>query len=152
MDDGLGVAWNNVAKTYIIQNPPGAANWAIGNIGSRLKTARLFDSAPILEEGYFESHGTPVAPQRLYLPQLKERLGQPALNNIGYASNTVSMFTNKSLKPLPPLAKETDPVMGENLALHRPVWASNTHGNTTEFIPESALDGNPKLIGLPTIT
>jgi hypothetical protein len=141
---GWGVAWNNIAKTYIIQNPPGAANWAIGNIGSRLKTARLFDSAPILEEGYFDSHGTPVAPQSLYLAQLKERLGQPALNNIGYASNTASMFTNKSLKPLPPLPKDTDPVMGENLALHRPVSASNTRGNTTQFIPERALDGNPK--------
>jgi hypothetical protein len=141
---GWGVAWNNIAKTYIIQNPPGAANWAIGNIGSRLKTARLFDSAPILEEGYFDSHGTPVAPQSLYLAQLHERLGQPALNNIGYASNTESMFTNKSLKPLPPLPKDTDPAMGENLALHRPVSASNTRGNTTQFIPERALDGNPK--------
>src|SRR4051794_10237859 len=71
---GWDVAWNNIAKTYIIQNPPGAANWVIGNIGSRLKTARLFDSAPILEEGYFDSHGTPVAPQSLYLAQLHERL------------------------------------------------------------------------------
>jgi hypothetical protein len=140
---GWGVAWNNIAKTYIIQNPPGAANWAIGNIGSRLKTARLFDSAPIFDEGYFDSHGTPVAPQSLYLAQLHERLGQPALNNIGYASNTPSMFTNKSVKPLPPLPKDTDPVMGENLALHRPVSASNTRGNTTQFIPERALDGNP---------
>ncbi|WP_018612321.1 discoidin domain-containing protein [Segetibacter koreensis] len=75
---------------------------------------------------------------------MHERLGQPALNNIGYASNTASMFTNKSLKPLPPLPKDTDPVMGENLALHRPVSASNTRGNTTQFIPERALDGNPK--------
>jgi hypothetical protein len=75
---------------------------------------------------------------------LKERFGQPALNNIGYASNTASMFTNKSLKPLPSLPKDTDHAMGENLALHLPVSASNTGGNTTGFIPERALDGNPK--------
>jgi hypothetical protein len=34
--------------------------------------------------------------------------------------------------------------MGENLALHRPVSASNTRENTTQFILERALDGIPK--------
>jgi hypothetical protein len=75
---------------------------------------------------------------------LHERLGQPALNNIGYASNTASMFTNKSVKPLPPLPKDTDSVIGENLAFHRPLSASNTRGNTIQFIPERSLDGNRK--------
>ena len=140
---GWGVAWNNMAKTFIIQNPPGAANWAIGNTGARLKTARLFDSAPILEEGYFDSHNQPVAPQSLYLAQLQERLGKQALVNIGYLSNTKDMFANKSVRPLPPLAKDMDPLLGEDLALHRPLSVSNMRGTTLEFSGERALDGIP---------
>ena len=35
MDHGWGVAWNNVAKSYVIQMPPGSANWAIGNRGDQ---------------------------------------------------------------------------------------------------------------------
>jgi hypothetical protein len=141
---GWGVAWNNIAKTYVIQNPPGAANWAIGNIGQRQQTARLFDTGPILAEGYFDSHGTPVAPQSLYLAQLTDRLGRQAINNIGYKANTESMFPNKHVQPLPPLLKEIDPVMGENLALHHPLSASNIRGTTKEFSGEKALDGDPK--------
>src|SRR5688572_11831194 len=81
---GWGVAWNCIANFYVIQQPPGSMNWAIGCIGDRLKTARYFDTAPVLPEGTFESHGTPVAPASLYLAQLQERLGPSALKNIGY--------------------------------------------------------------------
>jgi hypothetical protein len=81
---GWAVAWNCIAKTYVIQNPPGVANWAIGCIGRRDQTARLFDTTPICPEGIFESHGKPVAPQSLYLAQLADRLGQKSLANIGY--------------------------------------------------------------------
>jgi hypothetical protein len=141
---GWGVAWNNIAKTYIIQNPPGAVNWAIGNIGERLQTARLFDTGPVLADGNYDSHGIPVAPQSLYLAQLAERLGVQALKNIGYASNSQSVFHNKHIQLLPPLRKETDPVLGEDLALHRPVSASNIRGTTKSFLGERALDGDPK--------
>ncbi len=72
---GYAVAWNCIAKTFIIQQPPGSANWAIGCIGDRQQTARYFDSSPILPEGYFDSHGTTVTPQSLYLAQLQDRLG-----------------------------------------------------------------------------
>ena len=64
---GWGVAWNCDAKNYIIQNPPGAANWAIGCTGTQEQKARPFDSSPLLPEGIFDSQGTPVAPQSLYL-------------------------------------------------------------------------------------
>lgn len=141
---GWGVAWNCIARTYVIQNPPGAANWAIGSIGRREQTARLFHTRPTEPEGFFDSHGTPVAPQSLYLAQLTERLGPQALKNIGYATNTKNVFTNKSVKPLPPLKKEVDPVLGENLALHRPVNTSNVRGETREFGGEKAIDGNDK--------
>ncbi|HSC39972.1 MAG TPA: discoidin domain-containing protein, partial [Chitinophagaceae bacterium] len=141
---GWAVAWNCIAKTYIIQNPPGALNWAIGCIGSRQQTARLFDSSPILAEGVFESYGKPVAPQSLYLAQLSDRLGGPALANAGYTSNTVQPFNNKSVKPLPPLPTETDKSTGPDLALHRPVNTSQVRGSTREFGGEKAVDGNDK--------
>ncbi|QKJ29038.1 discoidin domain-containing protein [Mucilaginibacter mali] len=140
---GWGVAWNCIAKTYIIQNPPGAANWAIGCIGNRQQTARLFDSAPVLGEGYFDSHGKPVAIQSLYLAQLQERLGISALHNINYESNSQVAFHNK--KPaLTPVKTDVDKTLGLNLAFERPVNTSEVRGNTREFGGEKALDGNNK--------
>lgn len=136
------VAWNCIARTYIIQNPPGAVNWAIGCTGGRQQTARLFDSSPILPEGIFESHGKPVTPQSLYLAQLSDRLGAQALANLGYSSNNARLFNNKSVQPLPPLKTETDKVYGTNLALHRPINTSNVRGNTRAFGGEKAVDGD----------
>lgn len=140
---GWAVAWNCIAKTYILQNPPGVQNWAIGCIGKREQTARLFDSSPVLPEGNFDSHGVPVSIQSLYLAQLAERLGNQALKNIEYTSNTKSMFANKSIKPSPSKA-EMDALFGVNLAFGRPVNTSNVRGITREFGGEMALDGNSK--------
>lgn len=81
---GWGVVWNCTAGTYIIQNPPGAANWLIGSIGQNRRSARPFGAEPDLPEGIVESHGVPVEPKSLYLAQLAERLGPQALSNIGY--------------------------------------------------------------------
>jgi hypothetical protein len=139
---GWAVAWNCIARTYVIQNPPGSANWAIGCIGARQQTARLFDSTPLLAEGHFDSHGVSVAPQSLYLAQLTERLGRQALQNIGYDGDPKKLFTNRSTPPLPPFKKETDPLLGENLALHRPVNASNVRSNARAFGGEKALDAD----------
>ncbi|MEE1945287.1 discoidin domain-containing protein [Pedobacter sp. KR3-3] len=137
------VAWNCVAKSYIIQNPPGAANWAIGCIGLREQTARLFDSAPIIPDGNFDSHGKPVAIQSLYLAQLEERLGNKALKNIGYQANQLSEFNNKKIAPTP-FKPDSDPQLGINLAFERPVNTSNVRGTTRDFGGEKALDGNNK--------
>jgi hypothetical protein len=81
---GWAVAWNCAARRYVIQNPPGAINWAIGCVGQGVPTPRPFDTAPNLPEGIFDSPGRPVAPQSLYLAQLAERLGQSAVKAIGY--------------------------------------------------------------------
>lgn len=83
---GWAVAWNCVAKSFVVQRPPGAYNWAIGCIGQRELLPRPFDSGPLLPEGTFDSHGQPVTPRSLYLAQLQERLGPQALINIGYTS------------------------------------------------------------------
>jgi len=85
---GWGVVWNSVAKSFLIQMPPGSANWAIGNRGEqalgKMPTFDLGPELPILPQGIIESQGTPVAPASLYLEQLRERLGRQALKNIGY--------------------------------------------------------------------
>jgi hypothetical protein len=85
---GWGVAWNNIAKSYLIQTPPGSANWAIGNRGEQtLGKTPTFDPGPglpNLTKGILDSQDTPVAPASLYLEQLRERLGPQALKNIGY--------------------------------------------------------------------
>ena len=78
---GWGVVWNSSAATMLIQNPPGAANWSIGNSGEETKSAmkiigvRPRDEGPPLPQGYIESPGKAVAPASLYRAQLAERLG-----------------------------------------------------------------------------
>jgi hypothetical protein len=82
---GWSVAWNCRAQSFLIQQPPGSMNWAIGcqgNIESSPEPGQK--NGPKLPRGIFESQGTPVAPASLYLAQLRERLGPQALTNIGY--------------------------------------------------------------------
>lgn len=81
---GWGVAWNCEAREFVIQNPPGAANWMIGCVGESKPMPRPFGTAPNLPEGIKDSHGTHVMPASLYLTQLAERLGPQAVKNIGY--------------------------------------------------------------------
>jgi hypothetical protein len=139
---GWGVAWNCVANNYLIQNPPGSANWAIGCIGTLIYQPRMFAAGPILPGGIVDSPGTPVAPQSLYLAQLADRLGPQALAAIGYPENTAKYIVGKSTPRLPPFAADMDPVLGPNLAAHRPVDTSSVRGNTAAFGGEQALNKN----------
>jgi hypothetical protein len=138
---GWAVAWNCIAKTYVIQNPPGAVNWAIGCIGRREQTARLFDSNPVLPDGNFDSHGFPVEIQSLYLAQLTERVGIQGIKNIGYEANSKKMFPDKLVNVLP-VKTDRDKVLGLNLVFARPVNTSNVKGTTRQFGGEKAVDGN----------
>jgi hypothetical protein len=81
---GWAVAWNCKAKSFLNQQPPGAANWVIGSQGEQQKKPRPFDAGPLLPEGIYDAHGTTVFPQSLYLAQLSERLGATAVKNTGY--------------------------------------------------------------------
>lgn len=84
---GWSVLWNSEASSFVVQNPPGDANWAIGDIGPQ-------DSAPmpvfqlpvgaLLPGGIVESPNKHVQPASLYLEQLRERLGPAAVAAIGY--------------------------------------------------------------------
>ncbi len=82
---GWGVAWNCEAKDYVIQNPPGSMNWMIGCVGSNKPMPRPGEAGGSpLPSGTVDTPGKAVAPQSLYLAQLRERLGPEALKNIGY--------------------------------------------------------------------
>jgi hypothetical protein len=81
-----GVVWNSLAKTFVIQNPPGAINWSIGNTGEELtESMPTFPKSPLpdLPQGEILSSNRPVLPQSLYKAQLKERLGNKALRALG---------------------------------------------------------------------
>lgn len=85
---GWSVLWNNEAGTILVQNPPGAANWSIGDKGEQ-KSAPMptpgtkHNGLPDLPRGVVESAGKHVEPPSLYLQQLKERLGDGAVKAIG---------------------------------------------------------------------
>jgi hypothetical protein len=84
---GWSVLWNNRADSIIVQNPPGDANWSIGDRGiqeSRPMPNPGFGDGPPLPGGIVESSGKPVVPGSLYLEQLRERLGPGAVAAIGY--------------------------------------------------------------------
>ena len=82
---GWGVVWNSSAASLVIQNPPGSANWSIGNSGLELTEPmkiigqRRSDAGPDLPQGFIQSPGQPVSPASLYRQQLSERLGIAAI-------------------------------------------------------------------------
>ncbi len=84
---GWAVAWNSTAMSFEMNQPPGVGIWSIGNRGLEINPPfPVFDGSkrPALDSAIIESKNKPVKPQSLYLEQLKERLGQQALKNIGY--------------------------------------------------------------------
>jgi hypothetical protein len=85
---GWAVAWNDSAQSFAMNTPPGSMIWSIGNTGEETDPAfPLYDGGPprpALEPATIESPGNPVLPQSLYLAQLRDRLGNQAVKNIGY--------------------------------------------------------------------
>ena len=82
---GWAVAWNVKAEVLLVQQPPGARNWCIGCTGRFAAVLWHGNQIPIpaSPSQTHESPGVPVTPSSLYLAQLRDRLGQQALRNIG---------------------------------------------------------------------
>jgi hypothetical protein len=80
---GWGVVWNSIAQSFVIQSPPGAANWSIGNKGEEaLSSMQTYGPGPKgdpLPQGIVESANKPIEPASLYRAQLSQRLGAAAL-------------------------------------------------------------------------
>ena len=70
--------WNADAGTLVCDAPKGAMSWSIGCTGKKVEG----QWAPEEPEGWWESFGTPVEPRSLYLQQLHDRLGQPAVDAV----------------------------------------------------------------------
>jgi hypothetical protein len=79
---GWSVAWNAITPALLVTEAPGTINWCLGCKGSVVASTD--------PSGIFESTGTLIAPDSLYLQQLRERLGDQALVNIGAHPYTVS--------------------------------------------------------------
>jgi hypothetical protein len=83
---GWSVVWNVKSDYLLIEQPPGGANWSIGSTARY--TTVLWNGIPLpvppLPSDKIESVGFPVVPTSLYLQQLRDRLGDQALANIGY--------------------------------------------------------------------
>lgn len=92
---GWAVAWNCSARSFLNQLPPGSANWVIGGKGDQQKRAIPFNTEPALPEGIYDSHKVFVTPASLYLAQLYERLGEHALQNIGYSVKDIQFMAYK---------------------------------------------------------
>jgi hypothetical protein len=90
------VAWNVTTPFLLVSAAPGTENWCIGCVGAR---TTLSDP-----DGIYESLGTQVtlgATSSLYLEQLRDRLGDQALANIGYGSGTPTATPTPRPTPTP---------------------------------------------------
>ena len=90
---GWAVAWNCTAKSFLNQQPPGTVNWVIGGRGEKIQSPMPFTEDPMEPESIYDSHGIPVIPASLYLSQLRERLGDQALENIGYGITDLTLIS-----------------------------------------------------------
>lgn len=84
---GWSVLWNTEAGRSVVQDPPGDLNWSIGDMGEQLRGPMPVIPGPPgapLPSGVIESQGKHVTPESLYLQQLRERMGAPAVGAIGY--------------------------------------------------------------------
>jgi hypothetical protein len=83
---GANVVFWNCEGDYLIQSPPTAKNYSFGHIGINAVIFNTFFQDLTKSSGFVESMDRHVAPQSLYLTQLKERLGAMAVKNIIYQS------------------------------------------------------------------
>ena len=83
--NGWSVLWNDEANVFIVQNPPGDMNWAIGDTGQQAAATMPGSIDGVhLPRGMIESVNKHVEPNSLYLEQLRERRGPAAVKAIGY--------------------------------------------------------------------
>ena len=74
--------WNSSSAHYVVQSPPFAMNWSVGLSGGAVKG----QFAPGEVAGIQQRAGSTTFPRSLYLQQLKDRLGEGAVENIATAA------------------------------------------------------------------
>ena len=78
---GNTVFWN-CEGPFLVQKPPTAQNFSFGHIGVDSVAFNIAFQDPTKEGGYIESLDRHVSPRSLYLSQLRDRLGERAVENI----------------------------------------------------------------------
>lgn len=74
--------WNTDSAHYVLQAPPHAMNWSVGQIGERVPGK----FPPEEPAGIVQSPHAVVTPRSLYLQQLHDRLGEQAVINVTTAA------------------------------------------------------------------
>jgi hypothetical protein len=70
--------WNTEYEHYVVQAPPFAMNWSVGQVG-KVMPGKFPPEEPA---GIVESAGRVVKPRSLYLQQLQDRLGEQAVVDV----------------------------------------------------------------------
>jgi hypothetical protein len=81
---GANTVFWNCEGPFLIQKPPTAQNFAFGHSGIHAVIFNTRFQDLTKPNGYIESWDRHVTPRSLYLAQLRDRLGEKALRNIGY--------------------------------------------------------------------
>ncbi|NMC40746.1 MAG: hypothetical protein GYA43_06175 [Bacteroidales bacterium] len=79
---GANIVFWNCTGDFLIQSPPTAKNYSFGHAGINAVIFNTFFQDLTKPKGHVESTERHVAPRSLYLTQLKERLGESAVNNV----------------------------------------------------------------------
>lgn len=70
--------WNTEHDVYVVQAPPFAMNWSVGQVGT-IAPGKFPPEEPA---GIMQAVGQVVAPRSLYLQQLRDRLGEQAVMDV----------------------------------------------------------------------
>jgi len=82
--------WNTEHDIYVVQAPPFAMNWSVGQVG----TVAPGEFPPEEPAGMMQSIGKAVTPRSLYLQQLNDRLGEQAVINVTTAEQREGRIWN----------------------------------------------------------
>ncbi len=82
--------WNTEHAIYVVQAPPFAMNWSVGQVGA-ISPGKFPPEEPA---GMLQSIGQVVAPRSLYLQQLRDRLGEQAVINVTTAAQREGRIWN----------------------------------------------------------
>jgi hypothetical protein len=86
--------WNTEHEVYVVQAPPFAMNWSVGQVGS-VAPGKFPPEEPA---GMVESSGQVVRPRSLYLQQLRDRLGEQAVIDVTTAAQRKGRIWNSLSK------------------------------------------------------
>jgi len=115
---------NPGSDTIHVDSPPGAKNFGIGCDGTNQ-----------LGAGFYEDFGAPVTPRSLYLQQLKDRLGQVAVDNIAapqqQAGSVWDILFNWAGEGRSPLANTGPQQPGCATATSGGSWQNRSFANQT---------------------